>query len=706
MPRSTRAKQSRLEFTPLPSSSPAAEGYHKQIQDRAAAVGYIESGSSSAKRRKVHNDDGLSKVQPGANGDMPTPAATMDLARERTISGDGDGESIESSGRQASRQSARTRRARQQQLDFTRSRDADSFDSSVRLHSSPRPSSSKAGMFGSKRNKIKKKYRPVADILSDKQEDGSGDEVPSTSELRNKAGAKQLDGAADESEDQDDAPVRHMRSSQRPVVVESDDEEAIIVGGNRAGAVEPSDHSDDEDMPTTRGKQSRRKRNQSYARDDFISSSPSIAIDSDDDLEIIEQPRSNRKRRRQETDDDEVDEDEGPKTPGRRKLKRSRKISQREQEDLDEDLDFLGPSSDVEALDRQPRSTQDKAKDARKAALEKLKRQRSGPPETIVEDDEQEGSEDAEEGRDANPDDVEETIKPTSSRQMFAADEHDDDFLESDGDEDGALGVPDGVPIEFTKYASMKPKELFVYAVEWMVQRKINPAFNMNDELYNLTFRKLDDEVQGLAGSKFRSAAWTPKFTMALKNRPEIAYEYIEDPMERPERCDACNRSSHTATFRVQFQGKPYHPHTLEEVGNAADDDDDDEDNEDDSDSAQNDDDETVYDYQGSEVAPANELYYIGHFCMANAETAHNLQHWRCHLNELAIFWLEKEGYLRQEAIVKRDKKSTKKRKKEANKITDRMEKKGEIRRMWEMYRKGIDEARNSKQGRFSAGTD
>ena len=52
MPRSKRKRQSRIEFTPLPPSSPASAAYNQQIRDRAAAV-RIDSASSASKRRKI-----------------------------------------------------------------------------------------------------------------------------------------------------------------------------------------------------------------------------------------------------------------------------------------------------------------------------------------------------------------------------------------------------------------------------------------------------------------------------------------------------------------------------------------------------------------------------------------------------------------------------------------------------------------------------
>ncbi|KAK1809817.1 hypothetical protein LTR12_015843, partial [Friedmanniomyces endolithicus] len=136
--RPPRRQQTRLTFTPLPSSSPATKGYPQQIQDRAATVGY--SGSSPAKRRKLQATDDAPFGRDGAN-DLPTPAATMTLGRrEDSVSSDED-EPVRSTARFISR-----KRSGQQALDFTGARESSSFSSPVRLHSSPKPQT--AGMFG------------------------------------------------------------------------------------------------------------------------------------------------------------------------------------------------------------------------------------------------------------------------------------------------------------------------------------------------------------------------------------------------------------------------------------------------------------------------------------------------------------------------------------------------------------------------------
>lgn len=713
MPRSTRKKQSRLSFTPLPSSSPATKGYNKQIQDRAAAV----TLQGSSKKRKQDAGDEQGDLDNG----IPTPAGTVD----RGIPSNSSDDDLVAAPSQECR-----RKARQQRIDFSNSRDAESFDLPVKLRSPARAQSSSApGIFGGSQK------RRATVISSD---DESEAELPSP--------AKIMDGSKSRKREQTTrrgGGGRLMRRGRRSSPIESNSEESNTKNTPRQLPlpVELDDEDDEDEMPSTMATQRRRGRPKRQATpDSFISSSPPPApIDSDDDLEIVEQPSKRPRDRRDETSEDE----DGEPTPSRRRLQRQRKFTKQEEEDLADDLDFLGPSSDVEESSRRPRDTLTTQKAARQTALEKLKRQRSSQPAQSqpisIEDDPDAADQlgksihraydilakiplslslardtadfesisiDTDDEED-DGDEVEEAQAPMTSRQYFTANKDDDDFIEQEEDaEDGVLGVPDAnMSIGFTHYARMKPKELFPYAVEWMIQKKINPGFAMNDELYALTFRKLDDEVKGLAGSKFTSSAWTEEFTYALRARPEIAYDTLDRNGEHymADHCGACNRSGHPATFRVQFQGKPYHNETLEDVNN---DEDDNSDSDSDSDSDSQSDDntsnkKTSWDAEGRQIVPESKIYFVGKFCMGNAQTAHALQHWKHHLNDWVVTWMTKNGYLDPAEIVKRDGWNENKRRKAANRISDRMEKEGVTARLWRDFRDNIDEARDSKQGRF-----
>ncbi|GAB7363964.1 hypothetical protein MBLNU230_g4525t1 [Neophaeotheca triangularis] len=704
-----RKRQTQLGFSPVPSSSPAAQGYPKQIQDRAAMVTF--DGASPVKKRKVQsgvNDD----VPHSLRAPMPTPAGTVEQnGKPAEISSDSDSEPLESTQKRGGAFSSKRRKGKQQQLKFAGTHDAPG--SSINVSSPTAPKSSQR-MFGKSK--------------STKGSSDESEELPSPDKMAPQAQTKK--GEKRGKNKGGKSKGRVTRSQQRPSAIEDDEDEDEVIAVKSKPQVIDNDDEDSEDaMPTTSGKQ-RRQRAQQARESSFVSSSPPRAIDSDDEVQVIEQPRKRKASEVPENDDedgedDDDEEDEVPKTPGRRKLQRPRRVlTQQEQEELNEDLDFLAPSEEESDSERRaPRNTQSAAKNARQSALEKLKRKRTKQPDepVVIEDDEEEDGvigypddgEDHDDGgaevEDEDEDsEAEATIppKPTSSREFFREEDEDAEFL-VDEDEENDLGVPKGIPLAFTRYASMKPKELFKFAVEFMVQKKINPAFQMDDEIYELTFRKLDDEVRGLAGSKFTSAAWTPEYTKQLRARPEIAI--VEIDRHNPEHfmndhCDACNRSGHPATFEIQFQGKPYNRHTLEDVG--GDNDEDDSDSDSDSESTNsagkpNPDDQPAYDAQGIEIAPANTIYYVGKFCKANSETAHSLQHWRYALNEFVMTWLIGKGYDRAAKVVERDRWSTKKRRKEANRIVDRMEKENVVANLWKEFRATVASARDSKQGRF-----
>lgn len=140
----------------------------------------------------------------------------------------------------------------------------------------------------------------------------------------------------------------------------------------------------------------------------------------------------------------------------------------------------------------------------------------------------------------------------------------DDDFVIED--DVGRLGRPNSaIPLQFTSFASAKPRELFVHIIEWLVKNKIAPAFSREDELYNLAFNRIDDQVKAQAGSRLISAAWGTEFKRAVLARPEMKVSMLPGTDEENERtCDACNRINHPARYEFVFSGPPYFKKTLE----------------------------------------------------------------------------------------------------------------------------------------------
>ncbi|KAI3475581.1 hypothetical protein L1887_63011 [Cichorium endivia] len=442
---STRKRQARITFTPIPSSDPAAQGYNKQIQDRAAVVGYGNSSQSSKRRKRSapasqadENDASFHDSTTNTNTMLPTPA--------------NEGQQIRSDPtRSSSRKKSKKRRAKQQRLDFGPE------SSNGRVNADPPVA---PNMFTQARGQKRSRGE-------ESSEDSDEITVRGGSKKRKMGFMSSGGKGSSQDKDEDEIVLPSARKKARPVP-------------DKAPAV---DDDSEDDMPTTLGTQKRRRKERESS---FISSSPPAeTAGSEDDLQIIDDP--NRAPAQQDDSDDDEE------------LARS---------DVDEN--------------RPPRDSQTLKKNARQQALERLKQARSSQPSLPdIQEDEDVAMQDQRE-LDEMYDNSEESPEPerVSRRAMFDADEDDEDFIE-EGDDD-VLGVPEGIPLKYTRYASMKAKDLWKFAIEWMVQKKINPAFAMDDEIYTLTFQKLDDEVSGLAGSKFMSSAWNAEFTSAVRSRPAI----------------------------------------------------------------------------------------------------------------------------------------------------------------------------------------
>ena len=450
----------------------------------------------------------------------------------------------------------------------------------------------------------------------------------------------------------------------------------------------------------------------------------------DSEKEIFTPPRSTRRRL---TKRPKTSEDESEQTPPRsirRRARRQRASSDEEdeeqedgsgaedgdaeeQEELKEELAFLrsSPLPDRGRL----RSTQEKPKNKRQKALEALKRRRAGstqgPSSTparkqrvVVESESDSELEVIKEELDSDEvgdpeseveDSEEDEDRDANALDMFQEDEDDTGFI--DDDPDAIIGEPEEnqaqLPMQFSSMSRAKPKELFKYAVEWMVMKKIHPAFNSNDEIYQLTFRKLGDEVEGLASSKFTSSAWTSDFTKAINSRPELIINEIGGSRREflADHCEACNRKNHPATFELSLTGQPYNPESLEPL--ESDDSESNSDSDSDASSLSADSEANLngekptYDARGERIPPESKTFTLGSTCKANAQVAHTLRHWRYHLNNWVRGYLESNGYMAPEKLVKRNKKSDRKREAEARKIVDKMERKGEIGKLHRLYK-------------------
>ncbi|EKG16877.1 hypothetical protein MPH_05858 [Macrophomina phaseolina MS6] len=466
---------------------------------------------------------------------------------------------------------------------------------------------------------------------------------------------------------------------------ESDEEAPVSARRRKAERTVISDEESEEDRPVSARNRHGRKVAEVYSEDE-----------SEEDV-----PVSSRKRKTHpisECDDEPVNQ---------RSHSRSSSAVRQEQEDLAEDLEFLGPSP-KRLLSRRARSVP-RMITQRKKALDALKRRRAGEKDASPEDaqelqpgrrralydtDTEPESEEEIEDEDGFLDEHNTGIRQATVLDMFQEDDDDENFIIDDDEE--TLGIPDAdarIPLAFSSLSRAKAKDLFKYAVEWMVQKKLNPGFAKDDEIYQLTFRKLDDEVRGLAGLKFTSSAWTRDFTRALHARPILESVEIDGASRLllENHCGACNRKSHTATWDIQFTGKAYRGDTLSDVEDDSSDSDED-------DSSGSSDDRRSVDAKGNVLPPQDTVFHVGVYCKTNAETAHTLAHWRWHLYDWVKDYLRSQGHLDAAKIVERDGWKTKKKTKYANKVVDEMHDSGEIKRLYQDFKATTETAREAKQ--------
>ncbi|KAJ4304225.1 hypothetical protein N0V88_001838 [Collariella sp. IMI 366227] len=287
--------------------------------------------------------------------------------------------------------------------------------------------------------------------------------------------------------------------------------------------------------------------------------------------------------------------------------------------------------------------------------------------------------------------------RKASDDDRSGSDDSIDDFLVDDSD--APLGIPEEVymnmPLEFTAHSHKPLKEHFRDAIEWLVQFKINPGFAEKEHaLYRMAWKKLDDEVRGLAQSKFASSAWKVDFTMALRARPY--YTSVELPkgdLLEMQSCGACGRSGHPARHIITFTGTPYYKDTtklarlLQPVEF---------DTSDSSSSSHHhhQDQDQDEDEDGNLIPKPSRQWHVGKVCNSNAETAHDLMHWKHALLDWVDTQLHKEGYMAPSKLVERERMRPKKKYKVVDEILQRWVDTGVVKALYGDFKGTVEKAR------------
>jgi hypothetical protein len=505
----------------------------------------------------------------------------------------------------------------------------------------------------------------------------------------------------------------------RSTTLESSPPSAIpVVRRSNLSDIASPETTDEDDIvmvtrPTKRRQSRPRQGDQFLVADDDASEHSSSAAT---------KPRPKGKPRRGDdfvVDDDEIEyisseEEEGisnnnqsPRIahsrPSRRQVgPRSRAArTKEEQEELEDDLQDLRDSDNESHASGRRRTRGGPVttrRDQTREHFQLLKRRRAGEKITRVADSDDEDEQPTDLGLIGQPQRYtsgEESISSDTDSQnvdgTLEQEDDEDDFIEDDTEERSRRPNTD-MPLEFTNFASRKPKELFVHILEWLVKNKIAPAFDRNDPVYNLAFARVDDQVKAQAGSRLISPAWGAEFRNAILARPHMKIVSLpgedEDHMRT---CDACNRVNNPARYEFVFSGEPYYTKTLEPVD--IDDEDDDRDDEEQEEKQSNTSKDT-YDAAGRVIAAQDTRFYLGRFCAANAEMGHKLVHWKWHLNEKLMAYLESQGVLSPESIIAREKMNKKQREKQAVEIVDELEDTGLVDEFWGDFQNDLSDAR------------
>ncbi|KAI0388687.1 hypothetical protein F5Y17DRAFT_185772 [Xylariaceae sp. FL0594] len=479
------------------------------------------------------------------------------------------------------------------------------------------------------------------------------------------------------------------------------------------------DDSDDEVVEAPRSPLKRR-------RSPSVVSLKDSEEDDSDDIPIL---HSARKRQPATTFEHQDESDEAPVSPTKRRKLLHRRLSPPSAEANNKPhtpgrlkRPLLASSSPVKSARKGHRSEKQKK-------MELLRRRRAGERIDRLTSSEESASDDARPKRgiydsdsqdefvalkDFDDDDEEEQqtdeVNPISrphkakpKREKMVDQEGDDNGEEDEDlenfvtdDDDAPLGAPVDIPLEFTFQAHKPLKEQFPHVVEWLVHNRVNPAFERRDPVYVNAWRKLDDEVLGLARSKFTSSVWRPDFSRALRARPQLdAYETgAGHDLGRAsgQGCEACGRVSHPATWRLEFAGSPYHKDTLQEVESS----DSDSDSDSGSQNKRGDESDTgTVDVDGNTLPPTTKMWYVGVVCRDNAVTAHSLLHWKYALKQYVEDRLEMDGWMAPAKLREREKMRPKKRRKLANEIVDAWQQRGVISALYADFKRTLEAARN-----------
>ncbi|KAL8880134.1 MAG: hypothetical protein Q9192_008085, partial [Flavoplaca navasiana] len=584
---SGQKQQTRLSFNPLPTSSPSASALPEQIQNRAAAVRYDTMGSPTKKRR-LRSSPAQAKLvidTVSNKAALPTPEPSSQI--EAIIEND-DAHSLPSTSSSEDDEPITPRKNGRRRRGFMGTHGVEGMGGlttplnpeekqknephqerpSTTLYATVELSTTDESDIPSPSKRVRKTHRsplqatPRSSVAVVSEEES--EPIPVRSSKRGERASRTV-------------PQTPQNSRQRPSPTSSSSLlfKQVSIPTNRLRQTTATPTRSSKNFNASPHKKIYSKKQQGQPSPRLHGSVEPESDDSNDSL--MDELRVATKEPEREfsvsPDDTESSSDHAIKTLGPRRRKHLINISS----SIDESDSGEGsPGVRNRPQDKKQHRGFTRAKQhatqksTRQKQLDLLRRRRAGKVADPTSDDDdleiqQQNSElDVDSDKPIELEDEESGTERVRRAIPPNLDEYEEDFVD-DEDDDTTGAHPDlaDIPLEFTRHAHKRPIEHFKDVVEWMIHNKLNPAFARNDPVYTIAVRKLDDVVQGYAGSKFMSSAWKAEFLEALKKYPDCTK--IDVPTMHDRKCEACGRSGHPAKHQLIFSGKPYDRESLED---------------------------------------------------------------------------------------------------------------------------------------------
>lgn len=100
-------------------------------------------------------------------------------------------------------------------------------------------------------------------------------------------------------------------------------------------------------------------------------------------------------------------------------------------------------------------------------------------------------------------------------------------------------------------------------------------------------------------------------------------------------------------------------------------------------------------DEDGNPIPKETTEWFIGVVCNSNAETAHNLMHWKQALLDWVDTRLYEEGYMTPSKLIERERMRPKQKHKLVDTILEQWMKKGVVKALYQDFKNTIETARN-----------